>query len=51
METRSFASLCNQYNEISDYCNNTGKPILLTKNGNTYLIVLSLEAYEKESSC
>lgn len=43
-------SLRNRYNEISEQCKATGEPIYLTKNGEGDLVVLSLEAYEKQMS-
>ena len=48
MEIRSSTSLRNQYNEISEYCKNTGEPIFLTKNGDGDLVVMSIEAYNKQ---
>ena len=47
MEIKSSTSLRNQYNEISDYCKQTGEPIYLTKNGEGDLVVMSIEAFEK----
>ncbi len=41
-------SLRNQYNEISEKCKQTGEPIYLTKNGKGELVIMSLEAYEKQ---
>ena len=41
-------SLRNQYNEISERCKSTGEPIYLTKNGEGDLVVMSVEAYEKQ---
>ena len=41
-------SLRNQYNEISDQCKSTGEPIFLTKNGEGDLVVMSIEAYERQ---
>lgn len=48
MEIKSSTSLRNQYNEISDYCKQTGEPIYLTKNGDGDLVVMSIEAYNKK---
>jgi len=42
--------LRNQYNEISERCRTTGEPIYLTKNGEGDLVVLSIEAYEKQQA-
>ena len=47
MEIRSSTSLRNQYNEISDYCKQTGEPVYLTKNGDGDLVVMSIEAFER----
>ena len=41
-------SLRNQYNEISEKCKQTGEPIYLTKNGEGDMVVMSIEAYEKQ---
>ena len=43
-------SLRNQYNEISEKCKKTGEPIYLTKNGEGDLVVMSIEAFEKQQS-
>ena len=48
MEIRSSTSLRNQYNEISDYCKQTGEPIFLTKNGDGDLVVMSIDAFKKK---
>lgn len=41
-------SLRNQYNEISEKYKTTGEPIYLTKNGEGDLVIMSIEAYEKQ---
>lgn len=43
-------SLRNQYNEISEKCKATGEPIYLTKNGEGDLVVMSIEAFEKQQA-
>ena len=43
-------SLRNQYNEISEQCKATGEPIYLTKNGEGDLVVMSVEAFEKQQA-
>ena len=43
-------SLRNQYNEISEKCKQTGDPIYLTKNGEGDLVVMSVEAFEKQQA-
>ena len=46
----SSTSLRNQYNEISKRCKETGEPIYLTKNGEGDLVVMSIEAFEKQQA-
>ena len=46
MVIKPSTSLRNQYNEISDYCKNTGEPVYLTKNGEGDLVVMSIDAFE-----
>jgi len=43
-------SLRNQYNEISQRCKTTGEPIYLTKNGEGDLVVMSVEAFERQQA-
>lgn len=43
-------SLRNQYNEISEKCKQTGEPIFLTKNGEGDLVVMSVEAFERQQA-
>ena len=43
-------SLRNQYNEISEKCKTTGEPVFLTKNGEGDLVVMSIEAYERQKA-
>ncbi len=50
MEIKPSTSLRNQYNEISDYCKETGKPVYLTKNGEGDLVVMSVKAFEERES-
>lgn len=43
----SGTALRNGYNEVSNWCRETGEPAFVTKNGNGDLAVLSIEAYEE----
>lgn len=41
-------TLINQYDEISEKCKTTDKPIFLTKNGKADLVVMSVESFERQ---
>ena len=43
---RPSSDLRNNYNEISEICHKTKKPVYITKNGNGDLAVMSIESYE-----
>ncbi|MDK6863911.1 type II toxin-antitoxin system prevent-host-death family antitoxin [Nosocomiicoccus ampullae] len=43
---QSSTDLRNNYNEISNFCNETNSPVFITKNGRGDLAVMSIEAYE-----
>lgn len=45
---RPVSDLRNKFSEISSTVHETGEPIYLTKNGYGDMIVMSIEAYEKE---
>ena len=40
------SDLRNKYNEISDTCHKTGKPIYITKNGKGDLAVIDINVFE-----
>ena len=44
---RPSAYLRNNYNEVSELCHSSMKPVFITKNGHGDLAVMSIEAYEK----
>lgn len=44
---RPSSDLRNHYNEISEYCHTTGKPVFITKNGGGDLVVMSNDEYDK----
>ncbi len=43
---RPSSDLRNNYNEISEICHKTKKPVYITKNGKGDLAVMSIESYE-----
>ncbi len=43
-------SLKDRYDEISERCKRTGEPVYIANNGNVEVVVLSIEAYEKQMS-
>ena len=43
---RSSTDLRNNYNEISNFCNESREPVYITKNGQGDLAVMSIETYE-----
>ena len=45
--TRSSADLCNNYNEISNFCHDYSEPVFITNNGKRDLAVMSIEAYNR----
>lgn len=46
-EIRPSSDLRNKYNEISQFCHESGKPVYITKNGRGDLAVMSIATYEK----
>ncbi|MGI6326115.1 MAG: type II toxin-antitoxin system Phd/YefM family antitoxin [Saccharofermentanales bacterium] len=44
---QSSTDLRNNYNEISTFCNTTGEPVFITKNGRGDLAVMSIDLYDK----
>ncbi len=45
---RPISDLRNSANEISDFCHQTREPVFITRNGSGDLVVLSIEAYERQ---
>jgi len=43
---KTSTALRNEYNSISDLCREKQEPVLLTKNGEGDLVVMSIEAYK-----
>lgn len=44
---QSSTDLRNNYNSISNFCNETDSPVFITKNGRGDLAVMSIKAYEQ----
>jgi prevent-host-death family protein len=42
---KSSTDLRNNYNDISSFCNETGEPVFVTKNGRGDLAVMSIDSY------
>ncbi len=45
---RPISDLRNSANEISDFCHQTREPVFITRNGSGDMVVLSIEAYERQ---
>ncbi len=48
---KSSTDLRNGYNEISEFCQETGEPVFITKNGRGDLAVMSIDAFNKLMGC
>ena len=46
-DVKSLKSICHEYNELSKHCHESQHPIMLTKNGEADLVVMSIEVYQK----
>ena len=44
---KSSRDVRNGYNEISEFCQETGEPVFITKNGRGDLAVMSIDAFNK----
>ena len=47
---KSSADLRNNYNDVAEYCHETGQPVFITKNGKGDLVVMSIESYDEINS-
>lgn len=50
MKIKPSAAIRNNYNEIAEFCKETGEPVYLTKNGEGDLVVMDIEAFTKRES-
>ncbi len=50
MNIRPSAAIRKNYNEISELCRRTGKPVYLTKNGSGDLVVMDIAAFAQRES-
>jgi len=48
MVIKSSAELRNNYRKVADYCIKNNEPVFLTNNGKGELVVMSIEAYNKQ---
>lgn len=47
---RPISDLRSSANEISDFCRQTGEPVYITRNGAGDMVVVSMEAYERQQA-
>ncbi len=47
---RPISDLRSNANEISDFCRQTGEPVYITRNGAGDMVVVSMEAYERQQA-
>ena len=46
-DVKTSTSIHQDYNSFSRYCHETQNPVMITKNGEADLVVMSVEAYQK----
>lgn len=47
---RPISDLRNKANDISEYCHTSREPVFITKNGIGDMVVMSIEAYERQQA-
>jgi len=47
---RPISDMRNKFNTISEMCHKENEPVFLTKNGQVYLVVMSIELFEKQQA-
>lgn len=45
---RPISDLRNNANDISDFCRQTGEPVYITRNGTGDMVVMNIDAYERQ---
>ena len=45
---RSISDLRNNANDISDFCRQTREPVYITRNGTGDMVVMNIDAYERQ---
>lgn len=48
MIIKASAEIRNNYRKVADFCKETGEPVFLTNNGEGELVVMSIEAYNRD---
>jgi len=48
MVIKPSSAIRNNYRKVADYCIETGRPIFLTNNGEGELVVMSIQAWQKD---
>ncbi|OAT86093.1 type II toxin-antitoxin system Phd/YefM family antitoxin [Desulfotomaculum copahuensis] len=49
-QIRPVSDLRNNANEISEFCHREGEPVFITRNGVGDMVVMSIEAYERQQA-
>jgi len=50
LKIKPSAAIRNNYNEIAEFCKETGEPVYLTKNGEGDLVVMDIDAFTRREN-